>query len=436
MPRAHWEDGVEIVRNDLNAVSKSMQRELYDRVILELIQRAEDSFFQDSFLVSYSSANQILVKKGVGFQTDSSQVSPEPQKRLLYRSADVSKLISTPDSVNDRIDIVCVKAALVDELTGSRKYKDATTQVISTQSLVIQKDWEAEITIFDGTPGVSPVAPATPVGYIKIAELQVTAVSGLSGAPAVSDERVIIPLGSATTVNTVGKQRVTAGAAVSISQLITDIDALLKNGYQNYCDFDELGADPANPGASKARLYYKGGVWYGRSPSGIAPLGSGGGGGGGANWQPVSGAAPTEDYEYDEKVWKYEQGAAQALTLWVRVPSSYISGRPVTMKFGAYSPSSADQWKMQLLSTLVRKNNDAISSVANQNTDDSGDITNTVAERLIECSILLSSALGTINGVAISAGDLIKVELERIAPSGAEDAADVRFIPSSTEVIF
>ncbi len=47
MPRAHWEDGAEIVRNDLNATSKALQRELYDRVILELVQRAENAFFSD-----------------------------------------------------------------------------------------------------------------------------------------------------------------------------------------------------------------------------------------------------------------------------------------------------------------------------------------------------------------------------------------------------
>ena len=72
-------------------------------------------------LFIFFKANQFNIKKGVGFQTDLAQASPEPQKRLIYRSADVTQLISSPDSVNDRIDIVCVKAAIVDELTGSRK---------------------------------------------------------------------------------------------------------------------------------------------------------------------------------------------------------------------------------------------------------------------------------------------------------------------------
>lgn len=437
MPRAHWEDGAEIVRNDLNATSKALQRELYDRVILELVQRAENAFFSDSFLCSFSSANQFIIKKGVGFISDATQVSPEPQKRLLYRSADVTQLISSPDSVNDRIDIVCLRAALVDELTGSRKFKDATTSVITTQSLVIQKDWQAEVLVVDGTPGVSPAAPAVPSGYIKIAEVYVTAVTGIANGAAITDTRSLMPIGSSTTVNTTGFQRLPAGSAKTLLELFTSIDGFLKFGYFNYSDFDELGADPAAPGASKVRLYYKGGVWYGRSASGITPLGSGGGGGGGgANWVPVSGLGPVQDNEYDEKVWLFEQGAGQKLTLWAKVPTSYLAGRQIKMKGGFYSPSAADDWKVQAVCTLIRKNNDAVTSVANQNTSNSGDIVNAVANRFNEISLDLSTTLGAINSVAVQPGDLIKIEISRIAPTGTEDTADLRFIPSSTEVIF
>lgn len=442
MPRAHWEDGAEIVRNDLNAVSKALQKELYDRVILELVQRAENAFFQDSFLCSYSSANQFNIKKGVGFQTDLAQASPEPQKRLIYRSADVTQLISSPDSVNDRIDIVCVKAAIVDELTGSRKYKDATTSVITTQNLVIQKDWQAEILIVDGTPGVAPVAPAVPSGYLKIAEIYVTAVTGIANGGAITDSRALMPIGSSTTVNTTGFQRLPAGAAKTLLELFTASDALFKNGYFNYFDIDELVADPAAPAAAsgKRRIYSKNGVVYVRdqAPGGaITPLGSGGGGGGGgANWVPVAGIGPVEDNEYDEKVWLFEQGAGQKLTLWAKVPTSYLAGRPIKMKGGFYSPSSSDDWKIQATCSLVRKNNDAVTSVANQNVSNSGDIVNAVANRFNEISLDLSTTLGAINSIAVQPGDLIKIEIERIAPSGTEDTADIRFIPSSTEVIF
>lgn len=438
MPNRFFEDGSEVVIQDFNSISKALQRELYDRLGYELIQRSENAFFGDSFLVSYASANSIIVKKGLGLQTDGTQTSPEPTIRPLYRAADVNRVISTPDNTNNRIDIVCVKNASVTELTGSRKVKDAISNVISSQTLIVQKDWEAEILIVAGTPNVSPVVPSTPAGYIKIANLLVTAVSGLSGGGAVTDTRALMPVGSLTTINTVGKQRVTAGAAVSISQLITDIDALLKNGNFEYFDMEDLEADPAAPlTADYHRLYMKEGIPYFRSTGGaITPLGSGGGGGGGgANWQPVAGLGPVEDYEYSEKVWDFEIGAAQALTLWVKVPSSYIAGRKISMKAAFYSPSTSNVWRFQTVAALVRKNNDAITSTANQNTQNSGDITNAVANRMNELSFDLTSSVGTINSLGVQAGDIIKVTLSRVTPSGTDDTADIRFIPSSTEVI-
>ena len=442
MPLRNFEDGAEIVIEDFNSVPKAIMREFYDRVIYELMQRAEDAFFGDGFTPAFASANSISVKKGLGFQTDLTQASPEPQRRPLFLGADANVLISAPDSVNDRIDVVCVKAALVDELTGSRKVKDAISNVISNQTLVVQKDWEAEILVVEGAPNVAPVAPAVPSGYLAIAEVLVSAAIGISGAGDVTDVRDLLPLGGSVTLNTVGKQRVTAGASVPLSTIISDIDALLKNGYFQYFDVDNLGADPSAPlnGSGKARLYMKGGVLYYRAeaPGGaITPIGSGGGGGGGgANWQPVSGLGPIEDYEFDEKVLRFEAGALQAITLWVKVPTSYLAGRPIKFKGAFYSSAAAGDFKFEAVATLIRKNNDAINSSANQNTADSGDVVNAVAYRMRELSIDLSTSLGAINSLAVSPGDIIKIELSRVTPSGTEDTEDIRFIPSSTEVLF
>lgn len=438
MPRRYFEDGVEIVIEDLQAISSAAERSLYDRLVYEMVQRKENAFFGDSFIVSYSSANSVIVKKGSGFQTDSTQVTPEPTRRLLYLDVNQTVTLDAPNSVNNRIDIICVKNRLSTELTASRNFKDAITSVISTQTLITQKDWNAEILTVVGTPGVSPAVPATPAGYIKICELLVTAVSGLSGSGAVTDSRTLMPIGGTVTVDTTGKVRITAGATTTISQIVTDIDALLKNGYFEYYDMDDLGADPTAPAASKKRIYFKSGLPYYRSNGGaITPLGSGGGGGGGgANWQPVAAAGPVEDYEYDEKVWKFEQSASQSLTLWVHVPTGYIAGRQLVLKAGFYSPTASNVWRFQAVTTLLRKNNDAVDSTTNQNTSNSGDITNTVAKRLREISIDLTSSVGTINSVAVSAGDVIKLQLTRVIPgAGTEDTADIRFIPSSTEVL-
>lgn len=437
MGSAKFNDGMEVIYQDFDRLQKLMRQELYERVIFELIQRAEDSFFDDGFLVSYASPSSVSVGPGVGFQTDATQTGENSKKRLLYNAASMTLNLTPADVVNDRIDIVLAKHAVDTTDTDTRKFKDAGSGVISNQSFDIEEDWVTELSIVDGTPAITPAAPATPSGFIKIAELYVNAVTGLSGSGDVTDTRDLMPLGGSVLLNTLGKQRVTAGAAVPLSTIISDIDAFLKNGYQQYTDFDDVVTDPAAPGAGKKRVYFKGDAAFFRNQGGtVTPLGSGGGGGGGANWLPQAGNAPLEDFTYDERTWQFQQSLGQKLILWVRVPSSYIAGRQVKMLSEFFSPSAADEWKMQVTSTLVRKNNDAITTVTNQNVANSGDFTNAVANRIREATINLSSATGTINSVAISAGDILKLELTRIAPAGTEDTADISFIPSSTEVTF
>lgn len=165
-------------------------------------------------------------------------------------------------------------------------------------------------------------------------------------------------------------------------------------------------------------------------------FGSGGGGGGGANWQPVSGAAPTPDFEYDERIWKFEQGALQALTLWVKVPSSYLAGSPISLKLNHYSPSSTLNYKFLSTATLVRKGIDAITTSTNQRVSSNSDVVNTLSNQLTEVTYDLSSSLGVVGAQAVSPGDILKVVVQRVAPAGSEDLADLRFIPSSTEISF
>lgn len=165
-------------------------------------------------------------------------------------------------------------------------------------------------------------------------------------------------------------------------------------------------------------------------------FGSGGGGGGGANWQPVGGASPVEAYDYNEKVFQFEMSALQALELWVKAPGSYIAGSPITMKLSHYSPGATNNFKFRTTATLIKKGVDAITSVTNQHASINGDHLNTISNLYVEVDYDLTDGSGLINGTFVGPGDLIKVQIQRIAPSGAEDTNDVRAIPSSTEVKF
>lgn len=162
----------------------------------------------------------------------------------------------------------------------------------------------------------------------------------------------------------------------------------------------------------------------------IQVLGGGSGGGGGGAWYPYPGQAPSEDVENNEKVWLFESGAAQKLTLWVKVPSGYTAGRQINLYLGAYSPSTSGTFLLQSTSYLVRKNTDAMSATTNTRASTNSALTNTVANQYREVILDITSSIGVV-GVAIAAGDMIRVELTRGTDT---DTADVRFVPSSTEV--
>jgi hypothetical protein len=429
-----FNDGQELVFEDFNKLQQRLLQEMYDRVLFELVDRTEDAFFDDSFLVGFLSSTSITVNAGLGFQTDATVDASEPQKRALYRASSPTVNLTPPDASLDRIDIVCVKHARVDGPTESRKFKNASTLVITNENLVTTEDWEAEILVVAGTPDASPVAPATPAGYIKIAELDVTAVSGLAGAGAITDNRTQMPIGAIANLNTLGYNRLTAAASVPLSTLMAEIDGFLQNGSLDRNDFLDLVSDPTAPAANNLRLYNKGGVLFTRNNAGdVVPVGSGGGGGGGgANWLGDA----LEATEFGQQVWQFQQNAGQTLSLYIKIPQGYLPGRQITAYLGIYSPGATDNVQMRLTSSLIRKDVDAIDSVANQEINDSGDVLLDNANEFRELALDVTTAIGQINSFGVNPGDMVKLELQRIAPSGSENTQDIRFIPSSTEVVF
>lgn len=219
------------------------------------------------------------------------------------------------------------------------------------------------------------------------------------------------------------------GAAFSGAVTFTNTDSItLPNG--------TTAQRPGSPTSGMLRFNtdlssfegYKSGAW--------GSLGGGGGGGGGANWQPVSGVGPVESSEYDEKVWLYQLGAGQKLILWFKVPEGYSAGTQVKARLGFYSPATTNNFKIRLTATLVRSGVDAVTSTTNQNVINTSDILNaTTANKLQVLNFDITSSIGQINSVSISKNDMIKLELTRVTPTGTEDTSDIRFIPSSSEVL-
>lgn len=436
--RRVFNEGQEIVYQDFDRISLAVMRTLNDRVLFEMLQKKENAFFGDGLKVSYVGATSVSVAAGLGFQTDNTQTSPTPTKRLLYRGSSTSLNLEAPDASDDRIDIVCVRFAEANEISESRKFKDATSGVISNQSFTVQKDEQAEFLVVAGTPNASPVAPATPAGYIKIATLAVTAVSGLAGSGAVTDNRSVMPVGPELLLNTTGYNRLTAGAATALKTVIADIDALLYRGYFNYLDVDEVdspASEPGSPSADRQRLFYRDGVLYLKNSSGVkTPVGSGAGGGGGAVWKPSEAVGAIAEFEFGNEVHKFTPSEGQKSVIWIKVPDSYVAGRQITASFNAYSPGTSGTWLLQTVATLVRTGTDAVSSTTNQRTSMNTAVTNDATANKLKAVLAdITSSSGQINSVGVQPGDLIKIEISR--PSGT-DTEDTRFIPSSTEFKF
>lgn len=165
--------------------------------------------------------------------------------------------------------------------------------------------------------------------------------------------------------------------------------------------------------------------------------GGGGGGGGGLRWNPTPGFKPLEEIENGEKVFLFSSEEDQSLTTFLKVPASYQAGSPIKMLLSLYSPSTSGNVLLRTTATLIRKDTDAVSSTTNQRTSINTELTNSVANQAREIECDLTDDGGAINSVEVSAGDLIKIVLSRVASSeSSSDSAETRFIPSATEVSF
>lgn len=187
--RTVFNDGQEITYQDLSAIVARGMGEIYDRSLYELMGRQQGIVFGDSFLVTNVNGTTSKVKLGNGMQYDSSQTDPEPKTRPLYVAADTNVSHTAADSSHNRIDIICIQAALAAAITGTRNYKDPSSGAVTTASMTLANDWASALVVTAGTPGVSPVVPSTPAGYIKLAEVLVTASTGISGGTAYTDKR-------------------------------------------------------------------------------------------------------------------------------------------------------------------------------------------------------------------------------------------------------
>lgn len=159
---------------------------------------------------------------------------------------------------------------------------------------------------------------------------------------------------------------------------------------------------------------------------------AGGGGGGSLNWDEPPGSSPVAASENGQKVFLFESGSSNKLVAFIKIPSSHSPGSQLNMNLAMYSESVANTILLKSDSFLIRKDTDAIDSVANTHVSINTALTNTApANRYREATVDITDGAGQVNSITVQPGDMIKVELSRGSDS---DSADIKFIPNGTEV--
>lgn len=215
-----------------------------------------------------------------------------------------------------------------------------------------------------------------------------------------------------------------ATAEASLSTSLAQISAK----HENYT----VGTRPANGNAGRVIWVSDATTLQVDSGSAWIPVG-GGGGGGSLLWVTDETNSAEEFTEFSQRVYKFVSALAQTIRTRIVVPTSYVAGFPISVKIGLYSPSSSNTILLSATSYLIAKNSSAVNSTTNSRTTTNTALTNTVANQYRQATLDVTSSTGTINSVAVAAGDIIEVVVTRGSDS---DTADIRFMPYATEVTF
>ncbi len=157
-------------------------------------------------------------------------------------------------------------------------------------------------------------------------------------------------------------------------------------------------------------------------------------GGSTLSWNPPDGQAPIKGEENGEVVYLFESGLTNKLTAFVKVPAGHENTDQITMKIGLYSPSTSNTMLLRTTTYLIRPDTDAVGSVANSHVSTNTALANvSPSEAFREVTLDLTDGSGQINAIAVDGGTLLRIDLERVTDT---DTADIRFVPSATELAF
>lgn len=189
MKTINFDDFERMVIEDFEDLQLRQYKSFHDEFLGRLFVGDGEGFIEEGLKVTYSSATQVSITAGRGYMTDTTVIGQEPVIKPLDLVANISKTVSAAHATLNRIDIVVATVLEETEYSENRDIKTGGTGPIVTTFTAKGKYYTGIFNVVGGTPNASPVAPSVPAGYVKLAELFVTAAVGLAGASAVTDYR-------------------------------------------------------------------------------------------------------------------------------------------------------------------------------------------------------------------------------------------------------
>lgn len=154
--------------------------------------------------------------------------------------------------------------------------------------------------------------------------------------------------------------------------------------------------------------------------------GGGGGGGGSVAWEKLGDLSPRDNSQDGIKLEGFGSIDSQEIFVTLNVPATYSAGNPITMTGGAFfAVATSGQVFFKAQTALIRAASTVLGTYSNIHTStNSAVVVDAVSNRLnLTGTIQLSDATGQINGVAVAAGDKLRVRLFRDLASESPSAS-------------
>lgn len=153
-------------------------------------------------------------------------------------------------------------------------------------------------------------------------------------------------------------------------------------------------------------------------------IGGGGGGGSSLEWNEDDAyLAPLKLQDNLFQVRVMSAGQAQYLFAVVKVPSTYVAGSQISFRCGFYSASNSGNVQLRTITYLFRTGMDAVTGTpGSYASSTSNTLSSGTVSKIQALTFNLTDASGQIGGVAVSAGDTLRVSFLRLSDTSTGDA--------------